>query len=281
MHADEQISPAKAKLIELQNNLKAEALRDHDVEAAPCPLMFEPSVRRVMKVSRDYINYAVSEGRMVAPAQEEPRAWSSEEFWSWWWSSRQKHRELLDVERQGNVPAAHKSGVNYRKLAQRMIERRAAMHGCTLSHTMTVSFKDQRSSALTEDQITRWNDQHEADVLKAIKNLPRQVFRAVLGPAISTVPNDLFLFVIAPERLTKSGFPALWHLHIDLFLRPLEGRLFERNLSTVKARVEKAFSELSTDLDAEAHLQKVDDGFRGYSCKHAEDNIALYHSNFL
>ena len=281
MRAEEQISPAKAKLIELQNNLKAEALSREDVEAAPSPLMFEPSVRRVMKVSRDYINYAVSEGLMVPPAQVEPRAWSSEEFWSWWWASRQKHRELLDAVRQGNLSTVQKSGVNYRKLTQRMIEQRAAMHGCTLSHTMTVAFKGQRSSVLTEDQITRWNEQREADVLKLVRNLPRQIWRAVLGPSISTVPDDLFLFVIAPERLTKSGFPALWHLHIDLFLRPLEGRLLERSFSTVKARAEKALGTLSTDLDAEAHLQKVDDGFRGYSCKHAEDNIALYHSNFL
>lgn len=275
MHTQEQLSPSKAKLIELQRNLRAQEARQ--IQSAS--LIYEPAVRRVMKVSRGYIDIAVREGWMLSPVQQEPRAWSYDRLWTWWYRTQRDHQQLLKSDWKGNASASRKTNVNYRMLTQQMVERRAALHGCQLSHTLTVAFKDQRSSVLTESQVLRWNDQHEAQVRIVSKFLAQKVWRRFLR--IDNVPDDLFLYVICPERKTKSGSPALWHLHIDLYLRPFEARLLNRYFHRIRECIEHRFGKMSDDLHVEAHLQEVDSGFRGYSHKNAFDNIDLICSNFL
>ena len=207
--------------------------------------------------------------------------WDATSWWRWRWQSRQSLGRLLASEWTGNVSATWKSSANYRRAAQRMVESRASAHGCKLSHTLTVGWKGQRSSVLTEGHINRWNDEREADVHAIARKLPRQVWRAVFDTKIGSVPDDIFLFVIVPERETKYGGPALWHLHIDLYLRPLEGRLFKRSFQAIKACVQEKFGVLSSDLIAEAQLKAVDKGFSGYCHKRAIDTIDRMHSNFL
>jgi len=207
--------------------------------------------------------------------------WDSASWLRWRSQSQQRHGRLLSSEWAGNVSATWKSSANYRTASQNMVESRASAHGCELSHTLTVGWKGQRSSVLTDRQIIRWNDQRETEVHKIARKLPRQVWRAVFDAQVGSVPEDIFLFVIVPERETKYGGAALWHLHVDLYLRPLEGKLFERSFRAIKACVEEKFGVLSDDLTADVQLKAVDSGFRGYCHKRAVDNIDRMHSNFL
>lgn len=167
----------------------------------------------------------------------------------------------------------------YAQVSQDWIHGSAAKKGRKLTHALTISFTSTHGRDGDLATIKQINELERGQVRRLSRKIPRKVWRRF--KRVRFIPEDKFFHCVWPECHSKSGNPARWHFHVELFLSESEARFMKNQFAKIEQAIRRGLADFADGRTINIKLEAVNSGYNSYSSKDAFCNLDVIWCNFV
>lgn len=167
----------------------------------------------------------------------------------------------------------------YAQVSRDWIHGSAAKKGRKLTHALTISFTSTHGRDGDLATIQQINEMERGQVRRLSRKVPRKVWRRF--KRVSIIPEDRFFHCVWPECHSKSGNPARWHFHVELFLSDSETRFMKNQFAKIEQAIRRGLADFADERTINIQFEAVNSGYNSYSSKDAFCNFDVIWCNFV